>query len=196
VETETIDTTQRTAAQRQRSRSHAPSRPLTTCKPTRRRPRGWAATPFGARRCALGHAPHIRPNPRGLGHECLRWLAGPSTAPNPRSDLTPRGRGRRFWRAVTGTFEADPHDLELLAEVARMLDLVDRLRDMTADAPPAVDGRTNPCWSSCAWSVRIFVCCCSSSIGRTARPRPNGAPDVRRRRGGHDETPSHRPRRT
>ena len=59
-------------------------------------------------------------------------------------DLTPRGRGRRFWRAVTAEFQPDPHELELLAEAARGLDLVDRLRDATAEAPLLADGKTNP----------------------------------------------------
>jgi hypothetical protein len=67
-----------------------------------------------------------------------------ATAPNPPSDLIARGRGRRFWRAVTGEFTPDPHELELLAEAARGLDLVDRLRSATSDAPLSVDGRTNP----------------------------------------------------
>ena len=60
------------------------------------------------------------------------------------SDLKPRGRGRRFFRAVTAEFEPDPHEVELLAEAARMLDLVDRLREATADVPLEVDGKTHP----------------------------------------------------
>lgn len=67
----------------------------------------------------------------------------PSPLPVP-SDLTPRGRGRKFWRTVTAEFEPDPHELELLAEAARMLDHVDRLREATAEAPLLADGRTNP----------------------------------------------------
>ena len=68
----------------------------------------------------------------------------PSTAPNPPSDLVARGRGRRFWRSVTSEFEADPHDLELLAEGCRMLDLLDAIRDELDDQPLLLDGRTNP----------------------------------------------------
>lgn len=68
----------------------------------------------------------------------------PPTVPNPPADLVARGRGRRFWRAVTAEFTPDPHELELLAEAARGLDLVDRLREATSEGPLTVDGRTNP----------------------------------------------------
>lgn len=69
---------------------------------------------------------------------------GEGDAPKPPGDLAPRGRGRRFWRSVTGEHELRPDELELLAEACRLLDLTDRLRAEAAEAPVVVDGRTNP----------------------------------------------------
>jgi hypothetical protein len=46
----------------------------------------------------------------------------------PPSDLVPRGRGRRFWRGVTGAYDLRPDELELLAEACRQLDLLEALR--------------------------------------------------------------------
>lgn len=45
---------------------------------------------------------------------------------------------------MTAEFTPDPHELELLAEAARCLDHVDRLREATAGAPLEIDGKTNP----------------------------------------------------
>lgn len=49
--------------------------------------------------------------------------------PAPPADLTPRGRGRRFWSGVVGAYEFRPDEHELLAEACRMLDLADELRE-------------------------------------------------------------------
>jgi hypothetical protein len=64
--------------------------------------------------------------------------------PEPPADLRPRGRGRKFWRQVVADHELRPDEGELLAEMARMLDLADRLREAADAAPVVVDGRTNP----------------------------------------------------
>ena len=63
--------------------------------------------------------------------------------PSPPSDLRPRGRGRRFWRDVLGTFELAVDELELLAEACRQLDLLDALRAAAGDEV-VVDGKTHP----------------------------------------------------
>ena len=64
--------------------------------------------------------------------------------PAPPSDLTARGRGRKFWRAVLADHELRADEVELLAECCRMMDLADRLRAAAAEAPVVVDGRTHP----------------------------------------------------
>lgn len=51
-----------------------------------------------------------------------------SEVPSPPSDLVARGRGRRFWRHVMGTYDLRLDERELLAEVCRQLDLVEELR--------------------------------------------------------------------
>ena len=71
-------------------------------------------------------------------------VSGQFRAPDPPSDLVSRGRGRKFWRAVTGEFVVSAQELELIAEVCRTLDLLDRLRDEFADEQVVVDGRTHP----------------------------------------------------
>lgn len=55
------------------------------------------------------------------------------------ADLTPEGRGASFYEAVTTTYELGPDELELLAEVARMLDLLDALREATTAPVIATD---------------------------------------------------------
>jgi hypothetical protein len=64
--------------------------------------------------------------------------------PEPPGDLRPRGRGRKFWRAVASEHVLRADELELLGEVARQLDLVDRLRDAAADGPVVENGRVSP----------------------------------------------------
>ena len=64
--------------------------------------------------------------------------------PAPPSDLTARGRGRKFWRAVLADHELRADEVELLAECCRLLDLTERLREAAADAPLLVNGRTHP----------------------------------------------------
>jgi hypothetical protein len=71
-------------------------------------------------------------------------VVGDDRVPAPPSDLIPRGRGRRFWRAVLTDHDLRADELELLAETCRMLDLTDRLRAAADDAPVVVDGRTSP----------------------------------------------------
>jgi hypothetical protein len=63
--------------------------------------------------------------------------------PKPPDDLRPRGRGRSFWRSVLAEHEARPDELELLAEVARQLDLLDALREAVGETL-VVDGRMHP----------------------------------------------------
>ena len=67
----------------------------------------------------------------------------PSESLKPPSDLAPRGRGRRFWRAVVAEHELRSDEHELLAESCRMLDLLDALRD-EADGVLLLDGKVHP----------------------------------------------------
>jgi hypothetical protein len=62
------------------------------------------------------------------------------TAP---ADLTPDGRGATFYEGITGDFDLKADDTELLAEVARMLDLLDALREAAKDGPIITDARGN-----------------------------------------------------
>jgi hypothetical protein len=50
----------------------------------------------------------------------------------PPSDLTPRGRGRRFWIATMKVYDLTGPELEILAEAARGLDELDGLRETVA----------------------------------------------------------------
>lgn len=69
----------------------------------------------------------------------------PKRAPRAPSDLARNGRGRAFWKTITGQFESDPTELEVLKEACRLLDLVDRLRS-EADSRPVTgeDGKISP----------------------------------------------------
>lgn len=60
--------------------------------------------------------------------------------PRAPADLAKRGRGRRFWAAIIAKYELRPDELEILAEVCRMLDEADRLRALAAEAGPIVSG--------------------------------------------------------
>lgn len=63
-------------------------------------------------------------------------------APDAPSDLAPRGRGRRFWRAVTADFEVSGADLELLGEACRVLDELESLREVLArDGPTSMGSK-------------------------------------------------------
>lgn len=61
--------------------------------------------------------------------------------PSPPSDLRPRGRGRRLWRAVTADHDLRVDQLELLVETARLADQLDALRSIIeADGLMVDDG--------------------------------------------------------
>lgn len=69
--------------------------------------------------------------------------------PPPPADLKPRGRGRRFWRAVVAEFDGTNVELELLEEACRELDELDELRAAVARDGATVAGskgqtRTHP----------------------------------------------------
>ena len=49
----------------------------------------------------------------------------------PPSDLTRAGRGRRLWRAVCSELELNEHEVALLHEAARCLDILDQLDALT-----------------------------------------------------------------
>lgn len=66
-------------------------------------------------------------------------MSNPQTPPP--ADLVPRGRGRRFWRAVLEDNELRPDELELLAEACRQLDLLDELR--VVSEPVVLEGKVN-----------------------------------------------------
>jgi hypothetical protein len=51
-------------------------------------------------------------------------------------------RGRRFWRAVLGIYELSRAEVELLAEVCRVLDELDELRALIAEDGMSVHGST------------------------------------------------------
>jgi hypothetical protein len=59
------------------------------------------------------------------------------------TDLRRGGRGASFFEAVVARFDLKPDEAELLAEVARMLDLLDALREAAKDGPLITDGRGN-----------------------------------------------------
>lgn len=69
---------------------------------------------------------------------------GDVKVPAPPSDLVARGRGRALWRAVLSEHELRADEFELLSEVCRMLDLLDALREVTADEGLTVNGRMHP----------------------------------------------------
>ena len=59
------------------------------------------------------------------------------------SGLVPRGRGIRYFKAVSAAYTLGLHEAELLAEIAHMLDQIDALRATLAPmevgaVPPAV----------------------------------------------------------
>jgi len=54
--------------------------------------------------------------------------------------LQPRGRGRRFWKAVTEAFEFRADELALLVEVCKVLDTIDRLEGDLEGGPSIVVG--------------------------------------------------------
>lgn len=58
-------------------------------------------------------------------------------------DLKKNGRGRAFYETVVGDFDLKADEAELLAETARMLDLLDALRDAAKDGPMITDSRGN-----------------------------------------------------
>lgn len=54
----------------------------------------------------------------------------------PPNDLTPRGRGRKFWRKITDKYDLTAGELEILSEVCRTLDEIEDLRaEVVADGP-------------------------------------------------------------
>jgi hypothetical protein len=59
------------------------------------------------------------------------------------SDLKKGGRGATFFEAVADRYELKPDEAELLAEIARMLDLLDALREAAKAGPMITDGRGN-----------------------------------------------------
>ena len=67
------------------------------------------------------------------------------TARRPPADLVGRGRGRAFWAEVYRQYdELGPHEIELLSEVCRCLDLVDALAREVRKAGLVVDGDAGP----------------------------------------------------
>ena len=64
--------------------------------------------------------------------------------PEPPADLIPRGRGRKFWRRTLEEYDASPRETELIAECARMLDQLDRIRDQLEGEPLTVNNRAHP----------------------------------------------------
>jgi len=74
-----------------------------------------------------------------------------TTPLTPPVGLRPRGRGRRLWRQVLAGLELDSHELGLLTETCRTLDLLDTLAELAGEhglltpdgrmAPYVVEGR-------------------------------------------------------
>jgi hypothetical protein len=60
----------------------------------------------------------------------------------PPDDLTPYGRGRRFWRRTFEAFELSDPERELLGEVCRCLDTLDVLREAVEEHGAMVEGST------------------------------------------------------
>ena len=52
---------------------------------------------------------------------------------NPPDDLPARGPGRRFWSAMTADYEPEPHEVEMLAEAARAVETLAKLRQRVTD---------------------------------------------------------------
>jgi len=49
--------------------------------------------------------------------------------------------GKRLWNAIDREFELEEHELSLLKEACRTLDLLERLTEAIAEEGPFVDGR-------------------------------------------------------
>src|SRR5665648_363875 len=64
--------------------------------------------------------------------------------PKPPDELTPRGRGRRFWREVLADHELRCDELQVLREACRQLDLLDRLQEAAGEIV-LEGGKLNPC---------------------------------------------------
>lgn len=62
--------------------------------------------------------------------------------PRQPADLGPRGRS--FWRDVNAAFELDRDELELAVEVARTLDLIERLRSEIAASVVVAGSKGQP----------------------------------------------------
>lgn len=64
---------------------------------------------------------------------------------HPPSDLKPRGRGRALWRAVLTELQLDAHEVALLHEACRVLDVLDELDRVTRLVGVVLkDGRVSP----------------------------------------------------
>lgn len=49
--------------------------------------------------------------------------------------------GKRLWRGVLGSWDLDEHELVLLREAVRTVDLLDRLADVVAAEGEVIDGK-------------------------------------------------------
>jgi len=71
-----------------------------------------------------------------------------SAASKPTPPTGTKASGRRLWRSVVDGFELEEHELALLREAVRTVDLLDALAEIVADDGPMVDSpqgrRTHP----------------------------------------------------
>lgn len=71
-----------------------------------------------------------------------------SAASKPTPPTGTKASGRRLWRSVVDGFELEEHELALLREAVRTVDLLDALAEIVADDGPMIDSpqgrRTHP----------------------------------------------------
>lgn len=60
----------------------------------------------------------------------------------PPADLTPKGRGRRFWREVTDAYTLSTDEIPVLTEICRTLDTLDALQAVALEDGPTSLGST------------------------------------------------------
>lgn len=55
---------------------------------------------------------------------------------NPKPPTGTRAAGRRLWSAIVGEYDLGQHELQILREAVRTVDLIDRLDKLAADEGP------------------------------------------------------------
>src|SRR4051794_34471823 len=65
-------------------------------------------------------------------------------SPLPRAPQGAGPAGRRLWRSITESYELERHELHLLTQACRTVDVLEALHAVAAAGGPMVDGRVHP----------------------------------------------------